>query len=81
MDANQPLSGQKPPPTGEITPSTSPLAGKKLQSLEKSGRKPANQWEYSSTYWRNTDANATVRGKISPSSGEIRTLKALAGSR
>lgn len=53
--ANQPLSGQKPPLTGTITPLTRLPAGKFPQSLEENARKSTSQRADSSTDWRKTD--------------------------
>jgi len=52
--ANQPLSGQKPPLTGTITPLTRLPAGKFPQSLEENARKSTSQRADSSTDWRKT---------------------------
>lgn len=66
--ANQPLSGQKPPLTGTITPLTRLPADKFPQSLEENARKSTSQRADSSTDWRKTDK--TIPSKCPDSSSE-----------
>ncbi len=57
--ANQPLSGQKPPLTGTITPLTRLPADKFPQSLEENARKSTSQRADSSTDWRKRADSST----------------------
>ena len=67
--ANQPLSGQKPPLTGTITPLTRLPADKFPQSLEENARKSTSQRAKTSTHWNNHPTNTASSGQIPPVTG------------